>query len=257
MYNVRVRALLLSLRGGEMDLEIVTKGKQLSDNDRIILTYLASHVNELEGVSLRKIAATLYTSPATIVRLAQKLEFSGYLELFYFLKNQYQPQNQLVEATVDISIPTEKIAPSIQAMKKIYQENQGKFITIYATGFSSIIAEYLYKKLLVNGIKTLFVSAADSSGIINNNADNISMLIVISKSGETQKLIEKMHFSRERMIPTILFTGNSQSRATESATIIFEVADERPLDSQNIKYNSFFGKLLLLMEYIVQEFTQK
>lgn len=143
-----------------MDLEIVTKGKQLSDNDRIILTYLASHVNELEGVSLRKIAATLYTSPATIVRLAQKLEFSGYLELFYFLKNQYQPQNQLVEATVDISIPTEKIAPSIQAMKKIYQENQGKFITIYATGFSSIIAEYLYKKLLVNGIKTLFVSAA-------------------------------------------------------------------------------------------------
>ena len=55
MYNVRVRALLLSLRGGEMDLEIVTKGKQLSDNDRIILTYLASHVNELEGVSLRKL----------------------------------------------------------------------------------------------------------------------------------------------------------------------------------------------------------
>jgi D-arabinose 5-phosphate isomerase GutQ len=37
------------------------------------------------------------------------------------------------------------------------------------------------------------------------------MLIVISKSGETQKVIEKMHFSRERMIPTILFTGNSQS----------------------------------------------
>lgn len=239
-----------------MDLELITKGKQLSDNDLAILTYLAAHINELDGVSLRKIAATLYTSPATIVRLAQKLNFSGYLELFYFLKNQYQPQNQFVEATVDISIPTEKIAPSIQNMKQIYQKNQGKFITIYATGFSSIIAEYLYKKLLVNGIKTLFVNAADSSGIINNNADTISMLIVISKSGETQKVIEKMQFSQDRNIPTILFTGNSQSRATEAATIIFEVADERPLDSQNIKYNSFFGKSLLLMEYIVQEFTK-
>lgn len=82
------------------------------------------------------------------------------------------------------------------------------------------------------------------------------MLIVISKSGETQKVIEKMQFSQDRNIPTILFTGNSQSRATEAATIIFEVADERPLDSQNIKYNSFFGKSLLLMEYIVQEFTK-
>lgn len=106
-----------------MDLELITKGKQLSDNDLAILTYLAAHINELDGVSLRKIAATLYTSPATIVRLAQKLDFSGYLELFYFLKNQYQPQNQFVEATVDISIPTEKIAPSIQNMKQIYQKN--------------------------------------------------------------------------------------------------------------------------------------
>ncbi|MGX7204381.1 MurR/RpiR family transcriptional regulator [Enterococcus pingfangensis] len=240
-----------------MDLELVTKGKHLSDNDRAILTYLSDYVNELDGVSLRKIAATLYTSPATIVRLAQKLDFSGYLELFYFLKNQYQPNNQFVEATVDISIPTEKIIPSIQTMKEIYQKNQEKFITIYATGFSSIIAEYLYKKLLVNGIKGLFVNAADSSGIINNNADNISMMIVISKAGETQKVIEKMQFSQEKNIPTILFTGNSQSRATKFATIIFEVADDRPLDSQNIKYNGFFGKLLLLMEYIVQEFTQK
>lgn len=161
MYNVRVRALLLSLRGGEMDLEIVTKGKQLSDNDRIILTYLASHVNELEGVSLRKIAATLYTSPATIVRLAQKLEFSGYLELFYFLKNQYQPQNQLVEATVDISIPTEKIAPSIQAMKKSIKkikENLLQFmlqvflvssLNIFTKSYSSMESKLFLSVLLI------------------------------------------------------------------------------------------------------------
>ena len=80
---------------------------------------------------------------------------------------------------------------------------------------------------------------------------------MVRSSGETQKVIEKMQFSQERSIPTILFTGNSQSRATKAATIIFEVADERPLDSQNIKYNGFFGKLLLLMEYIVQEFTRE
>ena len=52
-----------------MDLELVTKGKQLSENDQAILTYLATHINELEGVSLRKIATTLYTSPATIMTL--------------------------------------------------------------------------------------------------------------------------------------------------------------------------------------------
>ncbi len=42
------------------------------------------------------------------------------------------------------------------------------------------------QKMLVNGIKTLLVSASDSGGIISNNIENISMLITISKSGETQ-----------------------------------------------------------------------
>lgn len=240
-----------------MDLDIIMKGKKLSANEQEILEYLISHVDQLEGVSLRELAQRLFTSPAAIVRLAQKLEFSGYLELFYFLKNQFRANSQGVSATIDFNIDTKKIEPSIVGMKEFYANNKDKFITIYATGFSSIVADYLHKKLLVNGIKTLFVNAGDSSGIISNNTENISMLISISKSGETQKVIEKMTFCQERGIPNILFTGNLDSRAKQLATISFEVADERPLDSQNIKYNSFFGKLMLLLEYIVQEFVEE
>ena len=240
-----------------MDLDLIMKGKKLSANEQEILEYLISHVDQLEGVSLRELAQRLFTSPAAIVRLAQKLEFSGYLELFYYLKNQFRPSGQGVSATIDFNIDTKRIEPSISSMKEIYAHNKDKFVTIYATGFSSIVADYLHKKLLVNGIKTLFVSAGDSSGIISNNTDNISMLISISKSGETQKVIEKMTFCQERNIPNILFTGNLHSRAEQLATISFEVEDELPLDSQNIKYNSFFGKLMLLLEYIVQEFVQE
>lgn len=240
-----------------MDLDIIMKGKKLSANEQEILEYLISHVDQLEGVSLRELAQRLFTSPAAIVRLAQKLEFSGYLELFYFLKNQFRTSSQGVSATIDFNIDTKKIEPSIVGMKEFYANNKDKFITIYATGFSSIVADYLHKKLLVNGIKTLFVNAGDSSGIISNNTENISMLISISKSGETQKVIEKMTFCQERGIPNILFTGNLDSRAKQLATISFKVEDERPLDSQNIKYNSFFGKLMLLLEYIVQEFVEE
>lgn len=247
---------ILNSGGTFVDLEIITKGKQLSENEKQILSYLITNIQLLDGVSLRVIATNTYTSPATIVRLAQKLEFSGYTELFYYLKNS-QPNNYMTsKATIDYHIDTQKIETSIKEMKTIYVKNKDKFITIYATGFSSIIAEYLYKKLLVNGIKTLFVSASDSSGIINNNIDNISMLITISKSGETQKVIEKMTHSKENNIPIILFTGNGQHRANTLASLVFEVEDERPLDSQNTHYNSFFGKLLLLLEYIVEEFVQ-
>lgn len=237
-----------------MDLNVLTKGKKISESEQHILTYLVSHTDKIEGVPLRKIAQELYTSPATLVRLAQKLGFSGYLELLYFLKNRLNRQ-MTTEAAINYQINTEGIAASIDAIKEIYAQNNDKFITIYATGFSGIIAEYLHKKMLVNGIKTLLVSASDSGGIISNNIDNISMLITISKSGETQKVLEKMQLVNDHQIPTVLFCGNGEHRAHQLANFSFGVTDERPYDTQNIQYTSFYGKLLLLMEYLVEAFT--
>ena len=237
-----------------MDLNVLTKGKKISESEQHILTYLVSHTDKIEGVPLRKIAQELYTSPATLVRLAQKLGFSGYLELLYFLKNRLNRQ-MTTEAAIDYQINTEGIAASIDAIKEIYAQNNDKFITIYAPGFSGIIAEYLHKKMLVNGIKTLLVSASDSGGIISNNIDNISMLITISKSGETQKVLEKMQLANDHQIPTVLFCGNGEHRAHQLANFSFGVTDERPYDTQNIQYTSFYGKLLLLMEYLVEAFT--
>ena len=237
-----------------MDLNVLTKGKKISESEQHILTYLVSHTDKIEGIPLRKIAQELYTSPATLVRLAQKLGFSGYLELLYFLKNRLNRQ-MTTEAAIDYQINTEGIAASIDAIKEIYVQNNDKFITIYATGFSGIIAEYLHKKMLVNGIKTLLVSASDSGGIISNNIDNISMLTTISKSGETQKVLEKMQLANDHQIPTVLFCGNGEHRAHQLANFSFGVTDERPYDTQNIQYTSFYGKLLLLMEYLVEAFT--
>ena len=83
------------------------------------------------------------------------------------------------------------------------------------------------------------------------------MLIVISKSGETQESLKKCSFRKNAAFQRFSLQETVSLVLQKAATIIFEVADERPLDSQNIKYNGFFGKLLLLMEYIVQEFTRE
>ena len=71
-----------------MDLNVLIKGKKLTDNELQILDYLLANTAAIDGLPLREIAKAIYTSPATIVRLAQKLGFSGYLELLYFLKNR-------------------------------------------------------------------------------------------------------------------------------------------------------------------------
>lgn len=236
-----------------MDIEVLTKGKTLSDNEQKNLTYVVDHLLEIEGRPLKEVAKQMYTSPATLVRLAQKLDFSGYTEFIYYLKNQHH-QLALTEAIIDYKLDPSHIDPLIHKMRAIYAQDTGKFIMIYAAGFSSILADYLYKKLLVNGMRAILVSPTDSSGMITNNLSLISMFITISKSGETPKTIEKMNLVAQHQIPCILFTGTGFHTANEIAQIVFEVEDEHPLDTQNISYNSFFGKLMLLLEYIVDKF---
>ncbi|MEQ3452142.1 SIS domain-containing protein [Enterococcus cecorum] len=238
-----------------MDLDLITKGKILSSNELNILTYLVSNIDNLDNLSLKEISKQAFTSPATIVRLAQKLDFSGSQELFYYLKSRPTTHNKIVNDVLDFQMNTEELEPLIQEMKNIYFQSN-KFIMIYANGFSSILADYLQKKLLVNGIKTLAVNATDSSGVLENNVDDICMFISISKSGETQKVFEKMKYCHLKHVPNILFTGNPTSRCGLLSDITFEVSDESPLDRQNIHYTSFFGKLILLFEFIVQEFVK-
>ncbi|MGM8141094.1 MurR/RpiR family transcriptional regulator [Enterococcus italicus] len=235
-----------------MDVEVLIKGNQITETDKKILNYLDTNIYNLDGISLKELSTRLYTSPATIVRLAQKLGFSGYLELFYFLKNNQTNITLKNSNNLDIS----SFKESIDGLKSIYTENKNKLIIIYATGFSSIAGEYFNKKLLVNGVSNLFVDAADSSGIIQNNFRNISMLALISKSGETQKTIEKMNFAKEKKIPTILFTGNQSSRAAKQADYTFFIPDNNALDTQNIYYTEFFGNLILLLEGVIQELTK-
>lgn len=118
-----------------MDLNVLIKGKKLTDNELQILDYLLANTAAIDGLPLREIAKAIYTSPATIVRLAQKLGFSGYLELLYFLKNRLKNQT-ITEAAIDYQIDAASIADTIDAIKEIYGQNKHKFITIYATGFS-------------------------------------------------------------------------------------------------------------------------
>ena len=49
-----------------------------SNNEQIIATYILEQGIEIKDQSSRQVASTTYTSPATVVRLCQKLGMSGF-----------------------------------------------------------------------------------------------------------------------------------------------------------------------------------
>ena len=132
-----------------------------------------------------------------------------------------------------------------------------KFIFIYATGLSAIAAEYLYKKLLVLGKKTIIASGTDSIGVFENNLEDIGALVAISKSGETPLVIDKMRAAKEHHIFTVSFTKETGNRIAELSDLNFKIVDNYELDDRNMLPNIFFPRLLMLFELIFKEYFDR
>lgn len=244
-----------------IDLSKIVQGKKLSETEQEILAYLVENIDTVLDKGVRTIAKENYTSPATVMRLAKKLGYQGFIDLYYNLeplvKDREQGDSESGWELADnplVELAQLNPITKIQEFTELLQANQEQAIFLYATGFSATIAEYIYKKLLVNGQRTLFASGMDSIGILESNIKSAGIFITITKSGETTNVIEKMRYFKKQGIPVVTFTNESPNTAAEIADIAFRIPNSQKLDDRNISANYFFAEVLFLFERIMQEY---
>lgn len=247
-----------------IDISKIIQGKNVTDLDVQILKYMIENIDHVLQKGVRGIAKENYTSPATVIRLSKKLGYTGFVDMYYNLfplvKNVEVQQSGVIGDFPEISTKEffnyhtmDEIEQFIQNVMKISH----KFIFIYATGFSAIAAEYLYKKLLVLGKKAIFASGTDSVGVFENNLEDIEALVVISKSGETQQVIDKLRAANEHGIFTVSFTKETNNRVAELSDLNFKIVDNNKLDDRNMLPNIFFPRLFLVFELIMKEYLER
>uniref|UniRef100_UPI000B31466D SIS domain-containing protein n=1 Tax=Clostridium sp. NkU-1 TaxID=1095009 RepID=UPI000B31466D len=125
---------------------------------------------------------------------------------------------------------------------------------MYATGFSAIPVEYLTKKLLVLGIKCIYSNGMDSIGVFENNLENMKMLIVVSRSGETDWVADRVKTAGENGIFTVSFTNEAENRVSSITDMQFRIEDSNKLDDRNMMANTFFPNVFMLMEILIYEY---
>ncbi|MGP6147247.1 MurR/RpiR family transcriptional regulator [Jeotgalibaca sp. A122] len=240
-----------------MDLSKIIQGKKLSETEEAILRYIIANIDTVLDQGVRTVAKENYTSPATVMRLSKKMGYNGFIDLYYHLEPMVRgskaPMKQSYESYIG---DLEKYQTEIEQFLTLLNTIKDKNIFIYATGFSGIIGEYIYKKLLVNGKRTLFASGTDSVGVLENNVEIAGLFLTITKSGETRQVVEKMKYFKEQGIPVVTFTNETDNSAARLADVVFPIMDGDTLDDRNIKGNYFFDQVLFLFETIMKEYQQ-
>lgn len=243
-----------------LDLSKYVADAQLTEAEQSVLAFLLGHLDDALKLGVRGIAKANFTSTSTVMRLAKKLGYNGFIEMYYKLlgetgaaKPNYEVNEAFASQFLKENALTLAMYPNLRiAAREICRTD--RLVFIYGMGFSSLMAEYLAKKLLVLGIKCIFSDGADSIGIFENNLEDIGVLIVFSRSGRSKAVLNRVKTARENAVFTVAFTGDAPSPLKEISDCVVEAEDDDYLDDRNMKPTLYFSKTLTLIELLVYEY---
>ncbi|GAA6267423.1 MurR/RpiR family transcriptional regulator [Enterocloster alcoholdehydrogenati] len=245
-----------------LDLNKLTCTASLTDTERAVLEFLLTHIDEALKLGVRGVAKANFTSTSTVMRLSRKLGYNGFIEMYYKLlgaAGKGTPVYELNEGFLshfagDGNVSMENYRSLRLAAQRIHKTDQMVFI--YGMGFSSMMAEYLAKKLLVLGIKCIFSDGADSIGVFENNLEDIGCFIAFSRSGRSPYVLNRVKMAEENSVFTMGFTNDGASPLKEYCSCVIEVPDDNPLDDRNMKPTLFFSKTITMIELLIYEYYQ-
>jgi len=249
---------------------LLTRGESLTRAEYRVLAHLTVHPLLLGNITVRELATATFVSTATIMRLCQKLGFSGYSEFIWHCKQLLadtphiarQPANEgntlpvhfhqfmaNYQQTFAWLTPQKR-----QAFATLLRDKESFFL--YGAGFSYLFSEYLTRNLQVLG-KTAYISGpVDSRNIFLSNAARYQVFIAVSRSGETEQVIDKARIARNVGMTVVAFTRASANTLAKLADLHFALYDEAVhFAAEAAGVTSFESNLVLLIDLLLLEAT--
>ena len=240
-------------------LEKLVAGKSLTETEFTVLQYLVANIDRVLDLGVRGVAKANYTSAATVMRLAHKMGYRGFVEMQYKLMTMLRHGEagmQPVDATEDplqSAVLDQNDVTTIRAVAQQIAAIENQYLYLYAAGFSGVIGQYMFKKFQILGKRCFFSTPGDSAALLENYLEDLGLFIVVSKSGETQSVIDKAALVSSLPVPVVAFTGNADSTLAKMADWTLKVADDFPLDELNQRASLFYPQMLALFELVIGE----
>ncbi|MCD2345504.1 MurR/RpiR family transcriptional regulator [Clostridium guangxiense] len=246
----------------KIDISKIVYKNHLTKIEENILIYIINNIQIVKKIGVRGIAKKHYTSTSTIMNLSKKLGYSGFLDmyynLFFTLKAKNIPQNNDVTneyfginvnellSLIDID--------NINKFVNLLEKNKHEIMYTCGQGFSIPIIEYINKKLLISGFRCILSDAYENYDV---NAQNAKLLIVVSKSGETDFIINAAKLAKKNNIKIVSFTNQTNNTLASLSFINFKIYDKHVMDDRNKIPNSFYPNVLMLFEVIFSQYLKK
>lgn len=238
-----------------LNIHNLTNKYNLNETEKTILLFIECHSKDIKEFGIRGVAKQCYTSPATIVNLAKKMNFSGYSELVFKIKENTLLENNDHPAEVTALPHYQKLSQRYFAeFEQILDDYRDKTIMILGSGFSQIIANYINESLILNGFRSITNSHLE---LIREEYAGETLIVVVTESGETSRLKELVKQSHENGIEVLSFVGNAHSGIADYSRLSVATHDDVQFSNDPYEPHLFYGSVLLVFELLLSTYLKR
>ena len=222
------------------ELNELKQMNKLTSTEQGIVNYILTYPEELEKISSRQLAELTYTSPATVVRICQKLGFSGYSEfkIKYLQEVNQTPRMDQINRTNPITsedslhrIVNKVAALEITAIEQTKKGidldqlnrvsellNQATCIDFYAFDNNLHLAKNACSHFLYAGKQAIIHDSSNAQFMQAFASVEGHVAIIISRTAENPMLYRIATILCEKKIPLLVLTESRHSSLAKIST---------------------------------------
>lgn len=245
--------------------EFLGQYEDLTVSERRVLKYLVEHIEEIPHLRINELAENAFTSKTVVINLAQKLGYSGFKELKYYINTQIL--NSKKKQKVELNSVKTQLANDIEKTLSLIDENdidccsrillKSKNIFIMARGTSKPVGYYLEHLLFSLGLHCFFINDYNLSESFTRLVGESDIVILISLSGSTAKIIETaklVHLKGANILTLTSFHNNELSTYANNQLYCYTESKDTKKDDSNSRIG-FFILVDLLIASLKNQFS--
>ena len=244
--------------------------EQLNENDLYMLRYILEHKLECQDMSIIQLSKKINMSTSSILRMTQKLGFSGYSEFKFALKNELSHQididslntqrNYIEQFETSIQNTFKHFHRSEDAKNVIQHIQNARHIYVYGTGWAQKLAGEQLKRLFLSCNRPLIlVEYEDEFKSMLFNCTKDDFIIIISLSGNIQDIMDSLRILNLNDIPNLSITDFKNNQLASLATYnLYYQSNEISIPSaeQSAIFANSMASLQVLCEILYLKYVE-
>ena len=221
--------------------------------DKQIVDYIQNNDFDDTFSTINSLAYAIKTSPATITRFSNKLNYDNFQDLKFNL--QQEMTDRVIENSPliqrihkyhqDIIQQTGEFISDEKIQRFVNQINRSRQIIYAGLGSSGLSATEFYYRMMRMGLKGSVSTDAHQMKIFASLLTASDTFVAISNSGETTELIAAAEIAHERGAYVVVITNYEGSILTQCADLVLITTDQSRInDTQFI--NTQIATLFLI-----------